>query len=139
MKPDLNVLALVIIIVWGLWGFFYKYGVTKLGLLPAIFATNVVYTIGNIIILVYLYNKGITFPIEGTTALLGLGTILGIIGSLLFMYALENFPGSTIIPLTALYPAFSSVLIIIVLKEQVSAMNAIGIGLAVVAGYFLTR
>ena len=139
MKPDLNALALVIIIVWGLWGFLYKYGVTKLGLMPALFATNVVYTIGNIIILVYLYNKGITFPIESTTVLIGLGTILGIIGSLLFMYALENFPGSTIIPLTALYPALSAVLVVVVLKEQISAVNAFGIVLAVIAGYFLTR
>ncbi|NOZ76485.1 MAG: DMT family transporter [Euryarchaeota archaeon] len=139
MKPDITLLGFAIIVMWGLWGFLYKYGIQKLGLLPALFVTTAVYTVANVIVLVYLARHGVSFPFEGATPLIAMGTIFGVSASLLFMYALQRFPGSTVIPMTALYPAVSAVLAIVILKEQVKAVNALGIILAVIAGYFLTR
>jgi transporter family protein len=139
MKPDITALGLVIILMWGLWGFLYKYGIQKLGLLPAIFVTTAVYTLVNVGILAYLHRAGVSFPFEGATPILAMGTLFGVFASLLFMYALQRFPGSTVIPLTALYPAVSALLAIMILKEQVKAINAVGIVLAVIAGYLLTR
>jgi transporter family protein len=139
MKPDITLLGFTIIIMWGLWGFLYKYGIQKLGLMPAIFVTTGVYTLVNIVILAYLHRAGVSFPLQGATPILAMGTLFGVSASLLFMYALQRFPGSTVIPLTALYPAVSSILAIVILKEQIKAVNALGIALAVIAGYFLTR
>lgn len=139
MKPELAILGLVIIILWGLWGFLYKYGVTRLGLLSALLATSIFYTLLNIIVIAYLYSRGVNFPMESTTAVLLSGTAAGATASILFLYALQKYPGSVVIPMTALYPAVSVVLAILILKEDINKINGIGIVLAIVAGYLLSR
>jgi|Deesub1362A_J573_1020465.scaffolds.fasta_scaffold34334_2 transporter family protein len=139
MKLEISVLGVIIVILWGLWGFLYKYGIDKLGLFRALFVTNVMYMLSNIVILAYLYYKGIKFSFSQPAALLMLGTIVGVSASLLFMLALERYPGSIVIPLTALYPAVSAVLAVFILGEKIKAVNAAGIALAIVAGYLLTR
>jgi transporter family protein len=139
MKLEISVLGTIIVILWGLWGFLYKYGVDKLGLFRALFVTNVVYMLTNLAILAYLYYRGISFPVSQPAAMLTLGTMVGVTASLLFMLALERYPGSIVIPLTALYPAVSAILAVLVLGEKIKAVNAAGIALAIVAGYLLTR
>ena len=139
MKLEISVLGLVIVVLWGLWGFLYKYGVDRLGLFRALFVTNVVYMLTNLAILAYLYYRGISFPPSQPAAMLTLGTVVGVTASLLFMLALERYPGSIVIPLTALYPAVSAVLAVVVLGERIKPVNAAGIALAIVAGYLLTR
>jgi transporter family protein len=139
MKPELVVLGFAIIIVWGLWGFLYKYGILKLGFLRALFIISVFYTVLNILVITYLYRMGVGFPMEGTAVVLMAGTAAGVIGSILFMYALQKFPGSIVIPMTALYPAVSVVLAVLILKEDIKTINVIGIALAIVAGYLLSK
>lgn len=139
MKLELAVLGLVIILLWGFWGFLYKYGVTRLGLLSTLLATSIFYSVLNVLIIGYLYKRGVALPIEGTTAILLTGTATGVAASILFLYALTKYPGSVVIPMTALYPAVSVVLAILILKEDISKINGIGIVLAVIAGYLLSR
>lgn len=139
MKPELAILGFVIIILWGFWGFLYKYGVTRLGLLSTLLATSIFYTVLNVLIITFLYRRGVSLPMEGTTAVLLTGTAAGVAASILFLYALQKYPGSVVIPLTALYPAVSVLLAILILKEDISKVNAFGIGLAIVAGYMLSR
>ena len=139
MKPELILVGVVIILLWGVWGFLYKYGVVKLGLLSAVLVASVFYTILNIIVITYLYSRGVRLPVEGTTAILMMGTAAGVSASLLFMYALQKYPGSIVIPMTALYPAVSVVLAILILNENIKAVNALGIALAIVAGYLLVK
>jgi transporter family protein len=139
MKPELVLIGGVIILLWGMWGFLYKYGVVKLGLLSAVLAVSVFYTILNVVIITYLYRRGVRLPVEGTTAILMMGTAAGVAASLLFMYALQKYPGSIVIPMTALYPAISVILAILILNEEIKAVNAVGIALAIVAGYLLVK
>jgi transporter family protein len=139
MRLEISALGLAIVVLWGVWGFLYKYGVVKLGLLRALFVTNVVYMLTNLAILAYLYSRGVGFTATQPAALLMLGTVVGVGASLLFMFALERYPGSIVIPLTALYPAVSAVLAVLILGEKIKAVNAAGIALAIVAGYLLTR
>lgn len=136
---DITIIGITVILLWGLWGFFYKYGVVKLGFARAIMITSVVYTMLNIIIIAYLFNSGIRFPMTVDAGVLALGTIFGVSAGLLFIFALQKYPGSIIIPLTALYPAVAAVLAILILKEQIKAINALGIILAIVAGFLLTK
>jgi transporter family protein len=117
----------------------YKYGVTRLGLLSALLATSIFYSVLNVVVIIYLYNRGVSLPMESTTVILLTGTTAGVAASILFLYALTKYPGSVVIPLTALYPAVSVVLAILILKEDVSRVNGIGIVLAVIAGYLLSR
>jgi transporter family protein len=139
MKPELLILGFVIIMLWGLWGFLYKYGVTKLGLLSALLATSIFYSVLNVLVIAYLYKRGVSLPMEGTTAILLTGTAAGVAASILFLYALTKYPGSVVIPMTALYPAVSVVLAILILKEDVTKVKAAGIVLAMVAGYLLAK
>ncbi|NOZ58669.1 MAG: DMT family transporter [Euryarchaeota archaeon] len=139
MRLEIPLLGLAIILMWGLWGFLYKYGIDRLGLFRALFVTNVMYMLSNLVILAYLYHRGVDFSLSPPAALLMLGTVLGVGASLLFMLALERYPGSIVIPLTALYPAVSAVLAVLVLGEKIKAVNALGIVLAILAGYLLTR
>ncbi len=139
MKPELMLVGLAIILLWGMWGFLYKYGVVKLGFLSALLATSIFYTVLNVLVIIYLYRRGVALPVEGTTAILLTGTAAGVAASILFMYALQKYPGSIIIPLTALYPAVTVVLAALILREDIKAVNAAGIVLAIVAGYLLAK
>jgi transporter family protein len=139
MRPELAILGLVIILLWGLWGFLYKYGVTRLGLLSTLLATSIFYSVLNVLVIIYLYNRGVSLQFGGTTAILLTGTAAGVAASILFLYALTKYPGSVVIPLTALYPAVSVVLAILILKEDVTRIKAAGIALAVFAGYLLSK
>ena len=139
MKPELAILGFVIIILWGLWGFLYKYGVTRLGLLSTLLATSIFYTVLNVMIITFLYRRGVALPMESTTAILLTGTAAGVAASILFLYALTKYPGSVVIPLTALYPAVSVLLAILILKEDITKVKAVGIVLAMTAGYLLAK
>ncbi len=139
MKPELMLVGLAIILLWGMWGFLYKYGVVKLGFLSALLATSIFYTVLNVLVITYLYRRGVTLPVEGTTAILLTGTAAGVAASILFMYALQKYPGSIVIPMTALYPAVTVVLAVLILREDIKAVNAVGIVLAIVAGYLLAK
>lgn len=139
MKPELAILGLAIIILWGMWGFLYKYGVVKLGLLRALLVISIFYTVFNVLVIMYLYRKGVSLPVEGTTGVLVVGTAAGVAASILFLYALQKYPGSVVIPMTALYPAVSVVLAVLILKEEIKVINAAGIALAIVAGYLLAK
>lgn len=139
MKPELMILGFAIIMLWGLWGFLYKYGVTRLGLLSTLLATSIFYSALNVLVIVYLYKRGVSLPLEGTTAILLTGTAAGVAASILFLYALTKYPGSVVIPLTALYPAVSVLLAILILKEDITKVKAVGIVLAMTAGYLLAK
>ena len=139
MKPELTILGLAIIILWGMWGFLYKYGVVKAGLLSALLATSMFYTVFNVLVITYLYRRGTLLPVESTTLVLMAGTAAGVTASILFLYALQKYPGSVVIPMTALYPAVSVVLAVLILKEEIKVINAAGIALAIIAGYLLSK
>jgi transporter family protein len=68
-----------------------------------------------------------------------LGGLFGSLGTISFYQALIKGQAATIVAFTALYPAITVILAILVLKEQISISQAIGIGLAILAGYLLTR
>ncbi len=139
MKLEISVLGLLIILLWGFWGFLYKYGVMKLGLLPTLLVTNLVYMLSNLVILLYLYRRGVSIPSVTPALLVSVGTILGVMASILFLVALEKYPGSIVVPLTALYPAVTTLLAVMLIGERLSTVNALGIALAILAGYLLTR
>ena len=59
-------------------------------------------------------------------------------GSAMSYLAFSQGPISRVAPLTSLYPAVPALLGWLVLKENLSWTNALGIGLAVISGYLIT-
>lgn len=59
-------------------------------------------------------------------------------GYVLFMKALSTGKASVVVPLTALYPALTAVLALVVLGERISTTQAAGIVLAVLAAVLLS-
>jgi transporter family protein len=135
MKAELGI---SVIVLWGLWGFLYKYGISKLGMLKTILLSSTVYAILGLFIVLYFYRY-IELSLNITTGAVIAGTISGFAGWILFLYALQKYPGSVIIPLTALYPAVSVILAVLLLKEEIKPINYVGIALALVASYLLVK
>lgn len=137
MKLSIGVLGVSVIILWGLWGFLYKVGISKIGMQKALFWSSLAYTIINIIIISFLLRSGVKPDIgSGTDAIL-LGSIFAALGTLIFLFSLEKYQGSVVIPLTVLYPVVSVLLGILLLGERLTAQHFAGIVLGVIAVYLL--
>jgi len=139
MKPEIVSLGLLMVMLFGLWGFLYKYGINKTNLLSALLATSIFYLSADIVIIAYLLYQGIDIPGGISLGALGIGTIFSVLASVVLLYSLERYPGSIVIPMVSLYPAVSAALAILVLQERLETNTALGIFFAVVAGFFLTR
>lgn len=124
------VYALVTLMLWGLWGFFYKLagesipyrGVLFYGILGAMAA--------NVVILAFL-GVPETGVVDAKYAVLG--GFLGAAGLITFVLAIEGGRISVVTPLTALYPVITILLAVLVLHESVGVQKAVGILFAVVA------
>ncbi|WFO76395.1 EamA family transporter [Desulfurococcaceae archaeon MEX13E-LK6-19] len=125
------VYALACLISWGLWGLLLKLAYRQLSWVETYFISSLAsFTIA---LSVFLYYGGkIGFSKEaGIFAVLA--GILGGVGYILFMKALETGKASVVLPLTALYPAITVILAMVVLGEKISITQAIGIVLALIA------
>lgn len=138
MKTEVAALGLAIVIFWGIWGFLYKLGISKLGLGKALLWSSMTYGLTNVILISFLLQRGISLSGSGSWLIVA-GSIFATAGSLLFLLALQKYPVSIVLPLTALYPAVSVVLGILILREELKPASAVGILLAIAAGYLLSR
>ena len=122
---------------WGFWGFFGKLA-TNAKLNPFVLAfTGAVVTAAALAVLVG--TQRLSFAAERPAyfyaVLLGLITAAG---SGLSYLAFSQGPISRVAPLTSLYPAVPALLGWLVLKENLSWTNALGIVLAMFSGYLIT-
>ena len=140
MKMDTNLIAaLAVIFTWGMWGFFFKIGTAKIGFSRAIFWGFLAFLASDIVIVSYLLLAQKT-PIvfESGALYMIFGSIVSTIGALSFIFYLRKAGAGVAIPLTALYPAVSTILAVLVLKEKIKLVNAAGILLAIAAGVLLS-
>ena len=78
-------------------------------------------------------------PPIGTASIVAIiAGLFGGAGYLFFVKALEQGKASIVIPLTALYPAITAIIALIVLREKISVYQGIGILLAVAASILLS-
>jgi len=73
----------------------------------------------------------VAFNMQTATAML-VG-VLGVSASMTFYYALERGKVSIVVPLTAMYPIVTVVLAAVILKEELSLTQGVGVLLAIVA------
>ncbi len=138
MNSNLSLgLGIVIIVLWGLWGFSAKIASQKIGMQVLVWSLMA----QAIIAFAYLTVTKQLWPFQVTTASLW-GLAVGAsaaLSSILFYTLMQRHPASLIVSLTALYPAVTVLLSVIFLKEPLSPTQIVGIILALVAGVLLTR
>ena len=132
-------LVLLTIIFWGIFGFFSKIAATRIGLQSLIWGS--IFTIPPIAISYLAITKQLS-PLNldkiGITASL-LGGAAAIIGSIFFTILLKNQQVSLVVPFTGLYPLATIILALIFLGERLSAIQVLGIGLAIVSLILISR
>lgn len=129
-------LILSIIIFWGLWGFFSKLAVQKIGLQASFW--SVLSLILIIIILLSVNNQ--LLPIKSNFSGISIAILAGIfsgLATILFYILLGKTPAGYLVAMTALYPLVTILLSIIFLKEPLSLQRIIGITLAILGLIFL--
>jgi len=137
MKLNIAVLGIGAIIFWGIWGFLYKVGVSKIGMQKALFWSSLAYTTINIIIILVLLRGGVKTELNSGVNAIVFGSVFAALGTLIFLFSLEKYQASIVIPLTALYPIVSVLLGILLLGERLTGQHFAGIVLGVIAGYLL--
>lgn len=135
---ELLALGLLVVFFWGVWGFTAKLAANALGLQALFWVT----LLSDILVIAYVLYKKSLFPLKADAGGMFYAAIAGITGglALICLYILlEKHEASLVIPLTALYPAVTAVLAILFLGEKVTAANAAGIVLAVLAGHLIVK
>lgn len=135
MKLSFLFIALTIF-SWGVWGFFNKLAVQKIGQ-QAIFWNTVVIVI---VMIGYLYFSKQLLPIKLDASGIVLSLIAGIatsVATVFFYLLLAKQPVGYLVAVTALYPIITLILSMIFLRETLTITKIIGFLLAFAALFFL--
>jgi transporter family protein len=127
--------SLATMVSWGVWGIFGKMASAQIN---AKFLILISITTSFLLLWIIFLISG--FEVEKKGPGIGLAMLAGTagsIGSIFFYLALKNGKASVVVPLTALYPLVTVALSFVFLKEHVSALNIIGIVLAMIASLLL--
>ncbi len=128
--------SLLCLILWGLWGFALKIAYQNLSWTQTYFLSSLASFALMLIVILYYRTK---IPPIGTASIAALiAGLFGGAGYLFFVKALEQGKASIVIPLTALYPAITAIIALMVLREKISVYQGIGILLAIVASILLS-
>lgn len=129
-------LIFLIIIFWGLWSFFGKIVLPRIGLQVAFWSAFGVF----IPIIIYLYVTHQLFPVklEGTSIFIAIFSgVLSGLASVFFYILLKDKPAGYLTAFTALYPFATIVLSMLFLQESITIPHFIGFLLALAALFFL--
>lgn len=128
---DWIVPALGTFVFWGLWGFFPKLTTRYINPLSAIVFEALIGLPLALIVLAAIRFRPELHP-RGV-ALAALTGVLGILGALMYLFAVRRGPASLVASFTAVYPAFTVLLAVVLLGERLILRQWIGVGLALVA------
>ena len=130
------VYASVAIVLWGVNGLFMKLGTNRVSARSMVIWV----TVGFVVLLPFLWTT--TTLSDLSTRVIFVGLIAGAVNGLgnwaVFACLEKGAKASVAIPLTALYPLCTVALATVFLKERPTALQWIGIALAVAAGVMLS-
>ncbi len=123
--------SLITFLLWGIWGFFAK-------LSSHYISPQAVYLWGSagalIVTLLSLLFLGFHFEIQTRGMLYGLlAGLTGGGGVIFFYYAMKEGKVSLVVTTTALYPLVTILLSYLILREELSLKQAIGMAFALIA------
>jgi len=117
-------LALITLFLWGLYGFFGKIATKYIDPKSVV----LYYSAGAALVGVFLYLFGFRFEFHPTGSTFAILTgLAGVIGSVLFIFAISKGRASIVTPLIALYPMITIALAYFILKEPVTIKQGLGI------------
>ena len=129
--------SLLAVVMWGIWGVLIKSASLKYDWLQVYVASNIPLVM--IIITIVMVEKPNILLYKHAFLLAALGGLVGTIGYICFVKAIQGGPASVVVPITAMYPAVTALLSKLVLGEELSVFRILGICLAVIAILLLSR
>ena len=137
MKIPPQVFIVLNILGFGIWGFIGKIGMATVGKYRYLFLSYLTVTL---MMSVLLYASNERSPVPPTEYLYPLiGGICTGIAVASYFNALEKVPLSVVSSLSSLYPVITVILSISFLNEKLTGMQVLGIILALVSGFLLSR
>ncbi len=129
--------ALGSLIFYGFWAFFPKMASLTINPKSFLFYNVIGSVVVNFVIFFVMKSK-LQFEMKGFVFSILTG-VFGILGTLLFAYALGKGKASVVIIVTALYPIVSIILAMVFLKEVISIRQFIGMALGMVAVVLISK
>lgn len=122
--------SLLCLISWGLWGFLSKLATNHLD-----FRSIFIYSVsGSMIVGLLTFLFGNTPGVHPRGTSLGiLAGMLGSLGAIFFFSALSKGKASIVVTMTALYPIITILLSSIILREQITLKQSMGMLFAILA------
>jgi len=140
MDSTTILIAIVTFVSWGVGSFIAKLSTNRIGEQAVLWD---ILGYAPVIIIYSLIVFKLSAIVQQSDKLgIGLGLLAGIVGSfgLIGLYMLLNrAEASSVIPLTALYPALTAILAFIFLHESVTFTKITGIVLSLIAIYLLSK
>ena len=130
------VYGVLCLLFWGLWGFVLKLAYSNLSWTETYFLSTLASF--TVMLLVVSYYRAIPMSLNTYSVTALIAGVFGGAGYIFFVKALEHGKASVVIPLTALYPAVTAIIALIILREKISLYQGIGIVLAIAAAILLS-
>ncbi len=129
--------ALLALFWWGVWAFLVKLGADRMN--PR--ALQILFVLGTIPPLLLALAK-VRFVIQADKAGIVYGILNGVLatfGMLAFYAAMARGKASLVAPVTALFPLFTVIGAVLLMKEKLNQIQVLGIAMAVVAVVIFAR
>jgi len=138
MSLDTLLIILITFASWGLGSFIAKLATNRIGE-KSVFWDLIGYFPAVIIYSLIVFKTKSLFSANKTGVFLAiLSGAVGSFGLIGFYILLTKKDASSVVPLTALYPALTAILAFIFLKESLTLTKIVGIILAMIAIYLLS-
>jgi bacterial/archaeal transporter family protein len=124
-------------VLWGVWGFLVKLGADRMN--PR--ALQILFVVGMVPPLLLALAR-VGFVIERDRAGIVYGILNGVLatfGMLAFYAAMARGKASVVAPLTAVFPLFTVIGAVLLLKEKLNRIQVLGIVMAVTAVVIFAR
>jgi transporter family protein len=121
--------SLLALICWSFWAFFPKLAVNYISPKSAFIYEVLGGLLVGIVVFVFL-NVEMNTDIKGIIPAVLTG-VAGYLGLFFFLYAVQAGKVTVVASLTAVYPVITLVLAMVFLKERISVVQWMGIGLAI--------
>jgi transporter family protein len=128
--------ALLTLLLWGLWGVALKYASTGITWYQLYFYSNLV-ILAVMLAMLLVFRDALAVPGEKAGYALAAG-FLGTLGYIFLVLAIQSGKVSVVVPMTSVYPAVTVLLSLVLLGEELSLRQALGVAAALVAVVLLS-
>jgi len=129
--------SLLAFLCFGLWGFFPKIAVKYISPRSAL----IYEVMGGVVVAALTWfsmSKGIEHDVRGVASAFITG-VVGYLGMFFFLHAVDLGKVSVVASLTAVYPVLTILLAAMILREQITSVQYVGIGMALAGRILLSR